>query len=204
MADLAEKWSSQFRKVRARVLQAIPDWYSWPRNLRLLLVALPDVGCSDLAIQDWCERRGFKYERIQKQIEETPSFQAALNTWRTEGKFPYRNNWRNSLTKAHLQMLVAESEGFGQYLDLLDLRASGQSGKAAADVSKYMGWDEAGDPVEEQPEIKIFSGERVVGIPIGPEELAEVKEAEQATEDINSLSDWAIPDDTAVQEQVLP
>lgn len=183
--------SSEFRKVRSRVLAAIPDWYQWPRVLRLLLSQLPDVGCSDLAIQDWCDRRGFKYATVKKHIDESLSFQAALSTYRKEGKLPYRNHWKNELTKAHLQILVAEGESFGQYLDLVDLQGSGQSGKAAADVTHRMGWDVSGDAVDDQPEVAIFSGERVAGIPIGEEEATLVAEAEQADEDVNSLAAWA-------------
>lgn len=199
--------SSEFRRLRKRVLSAIPDWDQWPRVLRLMLVSLPDSGSSDLALEDWCKRRGFDWPRVQKQIAESKGFQSALSRFRSTGQLPSRSHWRNGLTKAHLQIMISESESFGQYLDLLDLRASGQSGKMATDVTSRMGWSTTGDPVDEQPEVKVFSGKRVSGMIIEDEDVEMIRDADAEDEALNSLSDWADFDDladTAYQEQTLP
>lgn len=199
----AQYRSTQFRQIRSRVLAAIPGWYQWPRVLRLLLASLPDIGSSDLAIEDWCKRRGFSWARVKKQIAAQPDFQAALDRWRSQGDLPAKQGWRNSLTKAHLQILIAESEGFNQYLDLIELRAGGRSGELAKSVTQHFGWDEAGDAVEDQPEIRLTSGQKASGVVVDEEDLEAIHAGEEEDEELNSLADWALTPDSPV-EQTLP
>lgn len=196
-------YTTKFRKIRKRVLTVIPDWYKWPRMLRILAASLADFGTSEAAIEDFCERRGFKLERLQKHISDNPSFQVLLDTFKSTGQYPQHPRWKNPLAKAHVQMLVAEGEAFGQFMDIIDLRAAGQSGALAKKTVEHMGWMDTLDPVEEQPEVRIYDGVKVTGMVIEDEDVREIKRREWEDDDFASLSNWNLAS-AELAEHTLP
>ena len=74
--------------IEEKVLQAIPCWNQWTRQLRRIYLSLPAFGSSDFAIQEICEELGFNYESVQKKIITTPSFSKYLKMYRTDNAYP--------------------------------------------------------------------------------------------------------------------
>ena len=117
--------------IEEKVLQAIPCWNQWTRQLRRIYLSLPAFGSSDFAIQEICEELGFNYESVQKKIITTPSFSKYLKMYRTDNAYPVvtqREDGKYTYRIKHEDL----KQVYGQYADIInyfhmeDLKAQGK------------------------------------------------------------------------------
>ena len=125
--------------IEEKVLQAIPCWNQWTRQLRRIYLALPAFGSSDFAIQEICEELGFNYESVQKKIITTPSFKKYLAMYREDNAYPVvseRADGKYTYRIKHDDL----KQVYGQYADIInyfhmeDLKAQGKGSEFALRV----------------------------------------------------------------------
>lgn len=75
-------------KLRLKVLEAIPEWPTWPRSLRQVYVLLPTHGTGADGLGAICEALGWKAERLVELIARSGSFSKRLHDFTTYGHYP--------------------------------------------------------------------------------------------------------------------
>jgi hypothetical protein len=148
--------------IEEKVLQAIPCWNQWTRQLRRIYLALPAFGSSDFAIQEICEELGFNYESVQKKIITTPSFSTYLKMYRTDNAYPIvtqREDGKYTYRIKHEDL----KQVYGQYADIInyfhmeDLKAQGKGSEFSMRVIDQRKLVEmnAPDVEEKDPDAKV-------------------------------------------------
>lgn len=79
----------EYSKLKAetlyrRVWEACPGWDTWPTELKQVFVLLPICG----SIESICSQLGLKPEKIEKQIEQSQTFQTSLKEYLRFGDYP--------------------------------------------------------------------------------------------------------------------
>ena len=148
--------------IEEKVLQAIPCWNQWTRQLRRIYLSLPAFGSSDFAIQEICEELGFNYESVQKKIITTPSFSKYLKMYSTDNAYPIvtqREDGKYTYRIKHEDL----KQVYGQYADIInyfhmeDLKAQGKGSEFSMRVIDQRKLVEmnAPDVEEKDPDAKV-------------------------------------------------
>ncbi len=70
-----------------RVLRAYPEWPSWPRSLRQILVLAPAYGSGDTGLLQMADAHGWDVEEIKTLIDSNTDFREALDDLWRDGQF---------------------------------------------------------------------------------------------------------------------
>jgi len=120
-----------YQLIEEKVLNSIPCWKDWTRQLRRIYLALPAFGSSDAAIEEICDELGFSYEKVKMKIDGSRSFQKYLGMYRKDNAYPVvsqREDGSYTYRIKHDEL----KQVYGQYSDIIryfhmeDLKAQGK------------------------------------------------------------------------------
>lgn len=85
--DRPKPSSSQEVKLRW-VKAAVPEWWTWPRELRRAYVLLESHGASEAGIESIARSLSLDFKFIKELIVKTPSFAEAVDYYLLKGQYP--------------------------------------------------------------------------------------------------------------------
>ena len=191
------------QKAKWRVKAAVPEYFFWPRRLRLIYTLLTTHGSSDASIRAMCSEFGWDHDETREMIAEEEGFLERLLSFRELRHYPKLKAWRYPLTYEHLTLVYAEEARFEA---LAKLQAS-SSGSAATNHWRSMvensGLMERLDPIPDAPGIQQDAGETAAGQVVDPENAAMIRgRLDQSQRDASLISDWDMSSDWDTEDAV--